>query len=151
MAIKLGVQKVYSMWRDTLKWSLIILPPIIALNDNLASVQIVAGKSMSPTLNPNALLDIVFVSRISEFSRGDIVLMLDPVREDRTLIVKRVVDISRDGSSVFVLGDNPDRSTDSRQFGSVPSHLVHGVVKAVVFPPWRWGSDLKQRTKTDSV
>lgn len=133
------------MWRDTLKWSLVIIPPIVAFNDNIASVQIVSGKSMSPTLNPHSLLDIVFVSRISEFSPGDIVLMLDPVREDRTRIVKRVVNISKDGSSVIVLGDNPDRSTDSRQFGSVPSHLVQGVVKAVIFPPWRWGADLKHR------
>jgi type IV secretory pathway protease TraF len=85
---------------------------------------------MAPTLNPNSLspfLDVV----------DDVVLLADPVRESPTRIIKRVAEISHDGSSVWVLGDNRDHSTDSRAFGSVPSVMVEGVVTAVIFPPWR--------------
>jgi type IV secretory pathway protease TraF len=98
---------------------------------------------MSPTLNKeenSVFLDVVLVSKTSEFSKGDIVLLSDPVRTERTKLVKRVADVSISGNSVFVLGDNANHSTDSRHFGSVPSVMVEGVVKAIVFPPWRWTS-----------
>ena len=126
-----------------MQWSAIVLPPLVAFNDNVASLQIVAGQSMSPTLNPDPaspFLDVVWVSKVSNFSKGDIVLLTDPIREERTRIIKRVAEISHDGSSVFVLGDNAAHSTDSRQFGRISSVMVEGVVQAVVFPPWRWGS-----------
>ena len=136
-----GFRRVVYKWRSAVSWSLIAVPPIIAFNDNVASFQIVAGQSMSPTLNKEGekvvLNDIVVVSKTSEFSKGDIVLLTDPTRERRTNLVKRVADISRDGSSVYVLGDNADHSTDSRHFGDVPAVMVQGVVKAIVFPPWR--------------
>lgn len=132
-----------SKWRNTLQWSAIVFPPLLAFNDNIGSIQIVSGRSMSPTFNPpeSRWLDVVYVSKISDFTTGDVVLLKDPVRNDGTLIVKRVSDISRDETSVFVVGDNAEHSTDSRHFGSVPSHLVEGVVKAVIFPPWRWTTE----------
>ena len=127
-------------WRNTLTWIAVLVPPLVAFNDNVGSAQIVAGQSMSPTLNPDAtsrFLDIVYISKVTDFGKGDVVLLKDPVREDSTRIVKRVAEVTPDGSSVFVLGDNAGHSTDSRQFGFVPSVMVEGVVKAVVFPPWR--------------
>ena len=147
MAFQEGLSKVASKWLNALKWSVVVLPPLVPFNDNIGSIQIVSGRSMSPTLNPASshLLDVVYVSKTCDFSTNDVVLMKDPVRTDNTLIVKRVAEISRDGTSVFVLGDNGDHSTDSRQFGSVPSHLVEGVVKAVIFPPWRWSTDLGKK------
>lgn len=132
-----------SKWRNTLQLSAIVFPPLLAFNDNIGSIQIVSGRSMSPTFNPpeSRWLDVVYVSKISDFTTGDVVLLKDPVRSDGKLIVKRVSDISRDETSVFVVGDNAEHSTDSRHFGSVPSHLVEGVVKAVIFPPWRWTTE----------
>ena len=146
MAYREGLKYVMSKWRNTLQWSVTVFPPLLAFNDNIGSIQTVAGRSMSPTLNPpeSRWLDVVYVSKISDFTTGDVVLLKDPVRSDGTLIVKRVAQISRDETSVFVLGDNADHSTDSRQFGSVPSHLVEGVVKAVIFPPWRWTTDMSR-------
>ena len=141
-------REIGTKWRKILQWSAVLVPPAIAVNDNVASLQMVAGHSMSPTLNPpdSQWLDVVLVSKMSDFSRGDVVLLADPVREEPTRIVKRVAEISHDGSSVFVLGDNGAHSTDSRQFGPVPSVMVEGVVKAVVFPPWRFSTDLSLRS-----
>jgi inner membrane protease subunit 2 len=146
MSFRQALGNVCSKWSHVFQWTMLTVPPLVAFHDNIASVQMVAGQSMSPTLNPpgSRLLDIVFVSKVSNFTVNDVILLRDPVREDRTLIVKRVADVPQDGSSVYVLGDNANHSTDSRHFGSVPSHLVEGVVKAVVFPPWRWTSDLSK-------
>ncbi|EEQ97089.1 hypothetical protein Pmar_PMAR027335 [Perkinsus marinus ATCC 50983] len=41
------------------------------------------------------------------------------------------------GGRVYVLGDNPDRSVDSRYFGPIPQPLIDGLVVAVIWPPWR--------------
>ena len=138
-----GFRRVLSKWRNVARWSALGIPPLIAFSDNVASLQIVSGRSMSPTLNKeeqSVFLDVVLVSKTSEFSKGDIVLLSDPVRTERTKLVKRVADVSSSGNSVFVLGDNANHSTDSRHFGSVPAVMVEGVVKAIVFPPWRWTS-----------
>lgn len=61
-------------------------------------------------------------------SVGDIVLMRHPFQPALN-ILKRVTRVDPD--ALFVEGDNPKESTDSRSWGSVPIvHLV-GVVKAV--------------------
>ncbi|KAF4748779.1 hypothetical protein FOZ62_027862 [Perkinsus olseni] len=41
------------------------------------------------------------------------------------------------GGRVYVLGDNPDRSVDSRYFGPIPQPLIDGLVVGVIWPPWR--------------
>jgi hypothetical protein len=147
MAFREGLRTVVSKWANALQWGIVVIPPLVAFNDNIGSIQIVAGKSMSPTLNPgdSRWHDVVYVSKISDFATGDVVLMKDPVRVDQTLIVKRVAEISRDETSVYVLGDNVEHSTDSRHFGFVPSHLVKGVVKGIIFPPWRYSCDLSRK------
>jgi hypothetical protein len=139
MAFREAGKQILAKWGNSLKWSLIVGPPLIALHDNIFAIKTVCGNSMSPTLNPpdSHFMDVVIVSKISDFSQNDVVLAKDPLRSDGQLIVKRVASISRDGASVFLVGDNVEHSTDSRHFGSLPAHLVEGVVKAIVFPPWR--------------
>ncbi len=41
---------------------------------------------------------------------------------------------------LFVLGDNPDASEDSRQLGSAPARLVQGTVRLRVYPLSRLGA-----------
>ena len=145
MSFRDAALKVCRRWLVSLKWTATWVPPFVAFADNIASIQIVSGNSMSPTLNPGSnswLLDVVLVSKISEYIVGDIVLFYDPIRENPTRIVKRISEITPDGSLMYVRGDNPDHSTDSRHFGYVSTALVEGVVKAVIFPPWRISSKL---------
>jgi len=138
-----GFRVVMSSWRNALQWAAIMAPPLVAFSDNFGSIQIVAGRSMQPELNPSTsshFLDMVWVSKTREFKEGDVVMLTDPIREYPTRIIKRVSQISHDGLSVIVLGDNRDHSTDSRTFGPVPSIMIEGVVTRIIFPPWRIAS-----------
>ena len=90
----------------------------------------ISGESMLPTLRPG---DFVIVDRRPHKdwrpSRGDIVLARDPRERERTL-VKRV---SRcEEGDAWLLGDNPDSSTDSRTFGALPREYILGEVR------WRY-------------
>lgn len=61
---------------------------------------------------------------------GEIVVARDPREPDRSL-VKRVVAIASDGNGGFsavLRGDNPNESTDSRQFGAVDVSQILGKV-----------------------
>jgi nickel-type superoxide dismutase maturation protease len=142
---KEGLRAVAASWRNALQWATILTPSLVAFSDNIGSIHIVSGISMQPTLNPapdSSLLDVVWVSKMREFKQGDIVVLKDPTRECHTRIIKRVSKISHDGSTIVVLGDNREHSTDSRVFGPVPSVMVEGVVSRVIFPPWRISASL---------
>ncbi len=140
-----AARPIFQSWGRLLRLGVVCGPPLIAFADKVGAPQIVVGHSMSPTLNANPsarFLDIVWVNRLSGFGVGDVVLLIDPMHATRVRIIKRVADISPDENAVFVLGDNRDRSTDSRVFGWVPVALVEGTVSRVLFPPWRWGAQL---------
>ncbi len=68
--------------------------------------------------------DYVLVLKTSKIKQNDIILLKNP--KDGQIIVKRVLSISPD--SCFVVGDNPEKSTDSREFGWVPKSSVVGKV-----------------------
>jgi hypothetical protein len=81
---------------------------------------------MAPTLRPGDWL-LVDPDAYSEVppAAGDLVLLPDP--RDRTrLLVKRVSAADEDRRHLFVTGDSPDRSTDSRSFGPVEATAVEG-------------------------
>ena len=90
----------------------------------------VDGFSMAPTLVPG---DLVLITprqaRATLPALGSIVVARHPDRP-ATRIIKRLADV-QDGGLVL-LGDNPGASTDSRQFGVVPSRLLIGEVTSVV-------------------
>jgi nickel-type superoxide dismutase maturation protease len=67
---------------------------------------------------------------------GDIVVARDP-RQDARVLVKRAGAVAPDGLSL--LGDNPEESTDSRQFGRVPYSAVIGRAVYRYAPPARSG------------
>lgn len=63
------------------------------------------------------------VRRTRRFRPGAVVLLTHPRRPD-LMVVKRLVERRADGW--WVVGDNPDHSEDSRQFGTVPEELIVG-------------------------
>ena len=67
---------------------------------------------------------------------GDLVLVPDP-REPSRLLVKRVAEVHL--GELFVVGDAPDASTDSRSFGPVAVSAVEGRPWFRYWPPGRFG------------
>ena len=83
----------------------------------------VAGASMLPTYNPG---DWLFVDHRASPRPGDVVIAQDP-RDPARTIVKRLHHITDDGR-LYLVGDNPQNSTDSRTYGAVPPELIRGRV-----------------------
>lgn len=83
---------------------------------------------MEPTYVP---YDVVYVNRLAYLFRkpkiGDIVVIKDSPRQvqDKHLI-KRISNISKQGYSL--VGDNKNRSTDSRHFGPIKKRNITGRV-----------------------
>ena len=101
----------------------------------------VAGTSMRPTLEPG---DWALAIRVRSVRRGDIVVVEHPERPGFEL-VKRVVHISGDVApdgfelvdEIWVEGDEPEASSDSRRFGPLPIGRVRARVRWVWWPPER--------------
>jgi nickel-type superoxide dismutase maturation protease len=84
---------------------------------------VVEGSSMVPTFEPGDRL--LLVRRLRPVRPGDLVAFDDP-RDARRRLVKRVVAVQ--GELVDVVGDNPTSSTDSRDFGPVPTRSIRHLV-----------------------
>ncbi len=111
----------------------------------------VAGPSMQPTLwdGERVLVD-VWSYRNRRPRIGEVVLVEGP---DGTWLVKRMAALpagtaapdprvwgeSPAGRSLWLLGDNPASSADSRRFGAVPADRVRGRVVLRFWPPNRAG------------
>ena len=83
----------------------------------------IAGDSMVPTAHPG---DWWLMRRGARVRCGDLVAFWHPDRID-LLVVKRAVE-ERDGGW-WMVGDNPERSDDSRVFGAVPVDRIVGVLR----------------------
>jgi type IV secretory pathway protease TraF len=92
---------------------------------------------MRPTLEPG---DWALATVPGRVRRGDVVVIEHPERPGFE-VVKRVVRVdgarSLSTERVWVEGDDPAGSTDSRSFGAVPIDLVAGRVRLVWWPPSR--------------
>jgi len=84
---------------------------------------------MVPALQPGDRLVVISGPRART---GDLVAIRDP-RDPGRVLVKRVESCSSSG--LEVIGDNPTESTDSRQFGVVPSSALVGIAVYRYFPP----------------
>ena len=82
----------------------------------------VKGDSMYPTLEKGRL---VIVRRSPKLKINDIIVFLQNGSEK----VKRISGV--EGDFLYVLGDNPRYSTDSRQYGYIHRNTVIGTI---VFP-----------------
>ena len=116
------------------------------------SMTLAQGPSMQPTLRAQGdvlLLDRRYPSRARPLGRGDVVVCASSYQENYS-IVKRVVGLPGDElqrpewaaplvvppGHVWLEGDNPANSMDSRHYGAIPSALVRARVLAVAWPPW---------------
>src|SRR5690606_27803847 len=90
------------------------------------SLVAVAGPSMEPALWPGDRL-LTVPSRAWPLRVGQVVVVRDP-GDASHLVVKRLTTVERD--RVTVLGDAPDRSTDSRSWGPLPRRDVRRVAIA---------------------
>ena len=79
----------------------------------------VNGASMHPHL-PHGKL--VFAWRHKKPKVGDVVI----VKHHKVEVLKRIHQI--EGELAYLLGDNPDESTDSRKYGWLPLSTIMGVV-----------------------
>lgn len=89
---------------------------------SLFVIRRVTGESMLPSLHPGR---IVVGIRPGMIRQGDIVIVSHEGLEK----IKRVQQIN--GLKVYIVGDNPDASTDSRHFGWIRRDQV---VARVVWP-----------------
>jgi nickel-type superoxide dismutase maturation protease len=79
----------------------------------------VKGNSMKPTLRNGQL---VFAHEVRKFRVGQVVIAFVHGKE----VIKRITKIKN--GSVYLQGDNPDESTDSREYGPIPDSKIEGVV-----------------------
>jgi nickel-type superoxide dismutase maturation protease len=89
---------------------------------------LVRGPSMAPALRHGDQLLVLFSRRPATI--GEVVVVALP---DGTLAVKRLVRLDGAGR-VWVEGDNPSGSTDSRTLGALPPEAVRGRVVLRLWP-----------------
>ena len=78
---------------------------------------------MTPRLRPGALVVARRIDDRTPLRVGDVVVARRPDRPELE-IIKRITAIDA-GGAIFLAGDNPAASTDSRQFGAVTrQHIV---------------------------
>jgi len=108
---------------------------------------VVRGPSMQPTLAPGeyVLFDWLAYRRATP-RRGEVVLATDP-REPRRRIIKRIGGAPGDSVTAggrawtlgegewLLLGDAPEQSTDSRDFGPVGRESIQARAWFVYWPP----------------
>eukprot|EP00937_MAST-01D_sp_MAST-1D-sp2_P005152 g5152.t1 len=122
------------------------------LHDYVLEVTMCIGPSMMPTFNSSG--DIVLLerltTRLNRLERGDVVVARSPTNARQT-VCKRVRALGGDrvrvngpfgeramnvpAGYVWLEGDNPSNSTDSRHYGPVPAALVMGRVFLKAWPP----------------
>ncbi len=74
----------------------------------LIGIKRIVGDSMSPYLNDR---DLILVQRINKYRVGDVV----GFKLNDKIFIKRIHEIKN--HQIYVLGDNPDNSLDSRKLG----------------------------------
>ncbi|KGG51651.1 hypothetical protein DI09_2p280 [Mitosporidium daphniae] len=121
----------------------------ILLREYLFDVAIPSGPSMFPTLNTSG--DAILIqkkrARCSRpFELNDVITAISPI-EPKKIICKRIsakegelaVTIGHEHmiipkGHVWLLGDNPEESIDSRHYGPVPIGLIQGKAICKILP-----------------
>ena len=80
---------------------------------------------MQPTLEPGDRVLVRRLGRNPKPSLGSVVVTWHP-QQSKLRLIKRLQSVEETG--MWLLGDNPAESTDSRQWGAVPMKLLIGEV-----------------------
>lgn len=129
----------------------------IMIKEYLCDIKYGMGESMSPTIPDGSFVFSENMSRRwRNWKRGDIVQLRSPTRYTGETITKRIIAVEGDivelqprfnmerrgkitipKGHVWVEGDNPTCSVDSRQFGAVPAALLTGK-PFLIAREWKW-------------
>lgn len=131
---------------------------IYVVNNYVAELTSCIGPSMLPTINKAG--DLVLSEHLTFLFRdpkvGDVVLCKSP-KDPKQIVCKRVVGMPFDmvrttkgkngppveiivpRGHIWIEGDNPKNSTDSRYYGPVPQALIRGRVLMKIWPIWEFG------------
>ena len=112
-----------SRWGRGLAFAITCYLGVLGVNRSLVEVR---GPSMEPALWPGDRL-LTVPARAWRLRTGQVVVVADPADRHHE-VVKRLTAIGR--ADVEVLGDAPDRSTDSRTWGRLPRSAVRRVAVA---------------------
>lgn len=82
----------------------------------------IQGNSMLPELKDG---DEVLVTPNETYQIGDIIVAQHPFKQS-VVLIKRISEL--DENSVYLIGDNPAESTDSRTLGKIPRKDILGKV-----------------------
>lgn len=127
---------------------LLVVAGAILLRLLVVDVAVVQGRSMLPTLRPGARVLVYkaayglpspsggYLLRWGFPSTGQIVAARNP--STGSAVVKRVgawaLPDRVQGDRVYLLGDNPSESSDSREYGPIPVESVSG--RVILLPAW---------------
>lgn len=129
---------------EGLKWGIQLSCICHCVTENLGEIVFCSGSSMEPTISSN---DIVIIDRKSfhKVKAGDVVVA-GSILKPGVHVCKRI--LGADGEMVWtgdrwtavpvghvwLQGDNPDESLDSREYGPVPKAMIRGRVLWKIWP-----------------
>jgi nickel-type superoxide dismutase maturation protease len=128
---------------------------IYLATDRLVLPWIVSGRSMEPALAPGDLVIVDLWSYRHRQPREGEVVLFDGPEPSEPPLVKRVAappaSSQAAGDEVWLLGDNPEISDDSRRFGPVPADRIRGRVVWRYWPLSRAGPIVDTRMGTAGI
>ncbi len=105
----------------------------------LFDVHTISGDSMSPNYRDSETVFVFrwayglqppfihrYIVKWGEVEEGDVMVLREPERGSR--VIKRCIRIDSATGELFVRGDNPSKSRDSRHYGSLVPSRVEGKV-----------------------